>query len=253
MRTMVSSEPADRIATDILLWGGVVGPIGFVVVFLVEGAVRSGYDPVRLAVSYLSLGDGGWVQVATFLVTGILVLGFAVGVRRALLGGLGATGVPVAIALAGAGLVIAGVFSTMPAFGYPPGTPDGFPSDIPATAYLHVMGALLFFGGLVAAPLLLARRLRADGARGCGPRFGCDGGHRARLLRGVIGRPKRRAVLPDRRRPPPTRRDRRGPRLACVARAVVAAPSRAHRRVARNRREGRGCAAILGRRRDQRD
>jgi hypothetical protein len=74
--------------------------------------------------------------------------------------------VPVAIGLAGAGLVIAGVFSTMPAFGYPPGTPDGFPSEIPATAYLHVLGALLFFGGLVAAPLLLARRLRADGARG---------------------------------------------------------------------------------------
>ena len=170
MRTMstpeVSSKPADRIATDVLLWGGVVGAIGFTVVFLVEGAVRSGYDPVRLAVSYLSLGDGGWVQVATFLLTGILVLGFAVGVRRALLGGIGATGVPVAIGLAGAGLVIAGVFSTMPAFGYPPGTPDGFPSEIPATAYLHVMGALLFFGGLVAAPLLLSRRLRADGARG---------------------------------------------------------------------------------------
>ena len=170
MRTMstpeVSSEPADRIATDVLLWGGVAGAVGFTVVFLVEGAVRNGYDPVRLAVSYLSLGDGGWVQVATFIVTGILVLGFAVGVRRALLGGLGATGVPVAIALAGAGLVIAGVFSTMPAFGYPPGTPDGFPSEIPATAYLHVLGALLLFGGLVAAPLLLARRLRADGARG---------------------------------------------------------------------------------------
>jgi hypothetical protein len=162
----VSSEPAERIATDALLWGGVVGAIGFVIVFLVEGAVRSGYDPVRLAVSYLSLGDGGWVQVATFLVTGLLVLGFAVGVRRALLGGLGATGVPVSIALAGAGLVVAGVFSTMPAFGYPPGTPDGFPTNIPATAYLHVLGALLFFGGLAVAPLLLARRLRADGFRG---------------------------------------------------------------------------------------
>jgi len=39
MRTMstpeVSSKPADRIATDLLLWGGVVGAIGFTVVFLV--------------------------------------------------------------------------------------------------------------------------------------------------------------------------------------------------------------------------
>ncbi len=192
----VSSEPAERIATDALLWGGVVGAIGFVIVFLVEGAVRSGYDPVRLAVSYLSLGDGGWVQVAAFLVTGILVLGFAMGVRRALLGGLGATGVPVAIALAGAGLVIAGVFSTMPAFGYPPGTPDGFPSDIPATAYLHVLGALLFFGGLAAAPLLLARRLLAAGSRGAAIGSVAVAVDRARLLRRFVGRPGRRPFFP---------------------------------------------------------
>jgi protein-S-isoprenylcysteine O-methyltransferase Ste14 len=169
MRAMATrSTPSDspaRVATDALLWGGVVGAIAFVVVFLVEGVVRSGYDPVRLAVSFLSLGEGGWVQVATFLVTGVLVITFAAGVRRVLRGGLGATGVPVAIAVAGAGLVIAGLFSTMPAFGYPPGTPEGFPTQIPTTAYLHVLGALCFFGGLVVAPVLMARRLRSDGAR----------------------------------------------------------------------------------------
>lgn len=165
MRSTPSDAPA-RVATDALLWGGVVGTIGFVVVFVVEGVVRSGYDPVRLAVSYLSLGEGGWVQVATFLVTGALVIAFAAGVRRVLRGGVGATGVPLAIAMSGTGLVIAGLFSTMPAFGYPPGTPEGFPTQIPTTAYLHVLGALLFFGGLVVAPLLMARRLRADGARG---------------------------------------------------------------------------------------
>jgi hypothetical protein len=162
----LSPTPRARIATEVLLWGGVVGAAGFVVVFLVEGAVRDGYDPVRLAVSYLSLDEGGWIQVATFLVAGALVIGLAAGVRRMLRGGVGATGVPVAIALAGAGLVIAGLFSTMPAFGYPPGTPGGFPTDIPATAYLHVAGALCLFGGCVAAPLLMARRLRADGAAG---------------------------------------------------------------------------------------
>jgi hypothetical protein len=170
MRAMTSNdaraEPLARVPTDALLWGGAIGAFGFVVVFLFEGAVRSGYDPVRLQVSYLSLGEGGWLQVATFLVVGVLVLGLAVGVRRVLIGGLGATGVPIAIGLAGAGLIIAGVFSTVPAFGYPPGTPPGFPTEIPGAAYLHVLGALCFFGGLVAAPLLMARRMRADGARG---------------------------------------------------------------------------------------
>ena len=148
------------------MWGGFVGAVGFVVVFFVEGMVRSGYDPVRLQVSYLSLGEGGWIQVASFVVAGVLILGFALGVRRVLRGGIGAAGVPIAIGVAGAGLVIAGVFPTMPAFGYPPGTPPGFPSEIAATAYVHVLGAFCFFGGLVAAPLLRSRRLRADGARG---------------------------------------------------------------------------------------
>ena len=170
MRAMTSEDaragPVARVGTDALLWGGVVGAAGFVLVFLVEGVVRRGYDPMRLQVSYLSLGEGGWMQVASFLLAGVLVWGFALGVRRVLRGGIGATGVPIAIRVAGAGLVIAGAFSTMPAFGYPPGTPPGFPTEIPATSYLHVLGALCFFGGLVAAPLLMVRRLRAEGDGG---------------------------------------------------------------------------------------
>lgn len=146
-----------------LLWGGVIGPVLFVAVFLVDGATRAGYDPLRHQVSYLSLGDDGWVQVASFLVTGALVIAFAVGLRRALGGGPGAVGAPVAIAVVGGGLLVAGIFPTVPAFGFPPGTPDAFPTEIPASAYLHVLGAALFFGGMIAACLVTARRLRAMG------------------------------------------------------------------------------------------
>jgi hypothetical protein len=159
-------DPLAAVGTGTLLWTGFVGAVGFVGVFLAEGAVRTGYDPIRLQVSYLSLGDGGWTQVVAFLVTGALVVCFALGVRRRLRGGRGATGVPIAIGLAGTGLLIAGLFSTMPAFGYPPGTPPGFPREIAVSAYLHVAGALCFFGGLIAAPLLMARRLLSTGARG---------------------------------------------------------------------------------------
>ena len=48
----------------------------------------------------------------------------------------------------------------MPAYGYPPGTPDVFPTAIPSSAYVHVVGAIAFFGAMIAAPLLLARRFR---------------------------------------------------------------------------------------------
>ncbi len=59
------------------LWAGVIGPVAFVAVFLVEGLIRPGYDAMRLQVSYLSLGEGGWVQVLSFLVCGGLVVAFA--------------------------------------------------------------------------------------------------------------------------------------------------------------------------------
>ena len=149
-----------------LLWGGLIGPVLFVTVFVVLGVVRPGYEPLRHQVSYLSLGDGGWIQAASFIVTGVPVFAFAVGLRRVLTGGVGSVGTPVAVGVAGAGLLIAGVFPTTPAFGFPPGTPNAFPGDIPPSAYVHVVGAVAFFGGLIAAPLVMARRFRRTGERG---------------------------------------------------------------------------------------
>ena len=150
------------------MWAGVLGPVLFIAVFLLEGAVRPGYDPIRMQVSYLSLGDRGAIQVASFLATAGLLGLFAVQLRGRWrsAGGPAARGVPIAIGLTALGLLIAGLFSTMPAFGYPPGTPDAFPSDIPPTAYLHVLGAFLFFGGMIAAPAIMTRRFRASGDTG---------------------------------------------------------------------------------------
>jgi uncharacterized protein DUF998 len=149
-------------------WAGIAGPILFVAVFLVEGALRAGYDPVRMQVSYLSLGDRGPIQVASFLGCGALLGLFSAGLRRqlAVVGGPGCRIGPIAIGAVALGLIVAGIFSTMPAFGYPPGTPDAFPTDIPPNGYLHVAGALLFFGGMIAAPLVLARRFRSGGLGG---------------------------------------------------------------------------------------
>jgi hypothetical protein len=73
---------------------------------------------------------------------------------------VGATGIPVAVGFIGAGLVVAGLFPTMPAFGFPPGTPNAFPTEIPPSAYVHVAAAIAFFGGMIGAPLVAARRFR---------------------------------------------------------------------------------------------
>jgi hypothetical membrane protein len=140
------------------LVAGVVAPLLFTAVWLVDGATRAGYDPMRHQVSLLSLGDRGWLQVASFLVTGTLLLVFAQGLRTVLAGGDARRVVPGAIAVTGVGLALAGVFSTQPMFGYPPGTPEGLAAVVTLTDALHLLAALLLFAGLFVLPVALARR-----------------------------------------------------------------------------------------------
>ena len=98
----------DERRTIACLWASVAAPIVFTTVYLVEGATRSGYDPLRHQVSLLSLGDRGWVQILNFLVTGALLLLFAIGLRGWLWGGPGGRVAPGAAAIAGLGLLLAG-------------------------------------------------------------------------------------------------------------------------------------------------
>ena len=154
------------LSTRALLAGGVVGPVLFVLVFTVLGAISPGYDPMRQFVSLLSLSDWGWLQVASFLLTGLLVVASAVGLRRVLNNGIGCRLAPIGVGLAGLGLIVAGIFSTDPLQGYPPGTPLGLPLTASWHAVLHLLGALLFFGGLPFASIVLARRFRSGGELG---------------------------------------------------------------------------------------
>lgn len=57
-------------------WAGVIGPAIFVAVFLLEGWIRPGYNPMAEYVSALSLGGRGWVQIANFVLFGALLFGF---------------------------------------------------------------------------------------------------------------------------------------------------------------------------------
>lgn len=148
-----------------LLAGGVIGPVLFVIVFLVEGATRPGYSAWRHFVSQLSLSDQGWEQVANFLVCGLLCLGFAVGLRRALGGGKGAVAGPVALAIFSTALIVAGIFSTDPALGYPAGTPA--PTGSPALhgtlhGMVHGFAGLVCFVSLTFACFVLARRFAGN-------------------------------------------------------------------------------------------
>ena len=143
--------------TTLLLTCGVVAGSLFMVVALVQSFLRPGFDLRRHAISMLSLGELGWIQVADFVACGALFLALAVGVRRVLHPGPAGTWGPLLLGGFGTGLVIAGVFSTDPALGFPPGAPAGIPATMSWHAMLHSLGFFLAFSSLTAASFVLAR------------------------------------------------------------------------------------------------
>jgi len=145
-----------------LILASLIAPPAFVVGYTLIGRSRPGYDPMRHSVSLLSLTSRGWTQTANFLATGALIAAGGRGLWRA---GTGAVprAAAVGTALAGAGLVTAGIFRSDPVNGYPPGTPEEMPESLTAIGAMHLVGAFLFFGSLSVAPLLVARGASATG------------------------------------------------------------------------------------------
>jgi Protein of unknown function (DUF998) len=149
----------------LLRCGAAAGPV-FVAVFLLEGAVRDGYRPLRHPVSSLALGPRGWIQAGNFAMAGTLFLAGGAGLARA--GGPAASrAAPVLIGAAGAGLIGAAVFTTDPVSGYPPGTPDALTHPT-RTGIAHNLAAVPVFVGLPAAALASGWRSWRAGQR----RFG---------------------------------------------------------------------------------
>jgi hypothetical protein len=140
----------------LLTCGVVAGPL-FVAAFLLEGSLRAGYDPLRHPVSSLSIGDAGWTQTTNFLITGALVVVFALGLW---LRGSGPW-TPALVALVGVGLLGAGVWTCDPINGYPPGTPLAPVATTSGT--LHNAFSALVFLGLPIACLGTAWRERGRG------------------------------------------------------------------------------------------
>src|SRR5438876_2094481 len=133
-------------ATTFLIACGAIGPLLFILVFLIEGATRPGYSAWHNYVSSLSLSDQGWMQVANFLVCGLLILGFAVGLRQVLQTGRGSVWGPILIGVFSVALIVAGLFVTDPSLGYPPGTHGSGPQTL--HGIIHGVAGLTTFSSL---------------------------------------------------------------------------------------------------------
>jgi hypothetical protein len=151
--------------TRLLLVGGIVAAPLFILVWTVQAFTREGFRPTFHPLSLLSLGDGGWVQIANFVVTGLLLIGAGMGLRRATGGGRGSTWVAVLVAIMGVGLVTAGIFVTDAGAGFPAGAPQGAP-QMSWHGGVHEVGFVLTQLAFMLVAILLAVRFGRAGERG---------------------------------------------------------------------------------------
>ncbi|HEX4204772.1 MAG TPA: DUF998 domain-containing protein [Ktedonobacteraceae bacterium] len=161
METSAQSAGEQKVSTRLLLACGAIGSLLNIVVLLILGAIRPGYNAWQIPDSSLELGEGGWIQITNYIVSGVLLLAFAIGLRRVLRTGRGSTWGPILLGIYGLTFIGAGIFVTDPVLGYPPGA-----SSTPTVpGILHDLFGQLQFISLSVACFVLARRDAADPAR----------------------------------------------------------------------------------------
>ncbi len=151
--------------TKILLASGAIGCWLFVIASIIEGRIHLDYNPIRHPVSSLALGDFGWMQVANFIILGLLILGFAIGLRRSLQPSKDSIWGSLLLGLVAIGLIGAGIFITDPDYGYPVDMPVLLGPDS-LRGYLHELFSLLIFVGLPVACFVLRHRFLVTGESG---------------------------------------------------------------------------------------
>ena len=161
--------PVARVSTRALLTGGVVaGPL-YVAVWLSQAFTRDGFDITRHPASLLANGGPGWIQTTNFIVSGLLCIGAAIGLRQTMRAG-GLSGVrgrvwgPRLLAAYGLGLLLAAAFPADPAAGFPVGTPADY-AEISSRGMGHFVAGTIGFSGLIAACFVFGAHFRAVGRR----------------------------------------------------------------------------------------
>jgi hypothetical protein len=125
---------------------------------------RPGFDLQRHAISVLSLGEGGWLMVAAFIVSGVLTLACAIGLSHIIKEGRGRHAIPILIGLYGLGLVLAGIFPAPAGYGFPAGTPEDQLPIMTPSAIVHSIAFMLAFGSLIVACFVAAARFAGASA-----------------------------------------------------------------------------------------
>ena len=153
-----------RVTKSLLGYGVIAGPI-YVFVSLAQAFTREGFDVSRHAWSLLANGQHGWIQIANLIACGLMLVAFAVGLRRVLATGAGASWAPRLVAVYGLSLVTAGAFRADPALGFPVGTPQGS-TAVSWHGMVHFLAGAIGFTALAIACFVLAHRYATERSHG---------------------------------------------------------------------------------------
>lgn len=154
-------EPVARQTRALLACGVLAGPL-YIAVTAIHALTRDGFNPRIHRYNLLTTGDLGWIHRTNYVVAGVLMVLFAVGVRRVLRQGGGGLWGPRLLGLYGVAYISSGLFPADPVIGFPPGT-------LSQSATWHGTLQLASRGvssvALIAASLVIARWFTAQGLR----------------------------------------------------------------------------------------
>ncbi len=136
----------NQVARWLVLIGGVINPIAFVLAYTVAGILRPGYSPIRQAISDLGVGPNGWLLDTIAVLHGLLLMAFAVGfalsMRQVLNVGWRWFGAALLV-LRGLALVTAGIFT-----------------DAPSTVRIHSLATIVGLLSMISAFIVIGLGLR---------------------------------------------------------------------------------------------
>jgi hypothetical membrane protein len=133
-----------------LALAGIIGPVWFTTLVIVQGFLIPDYSHLRMPISALAAWPSGWIQILNFCVFGALIVAFASGLHMGVQPTRGgAVGVALLVA-SGVGIIAAGVF--------PWKMVDGVPTVTPA----HAAAAITSFAATGLGLIVFSRRMNAD-------------------------------------------------------------------------------------------
>ena len=138
----------------IAAWAGMLAPVLFVAIFTIAGWLRPGYEPLKTYVSALSLGSYGWIQMANFVILGVLLFLFSRGVAAEFPSGRASRAGPILLAIMSILFILSGPLRMDPT-----GTPL---SQVTIHGTIHGLAGGIIFILMPITCFVFLRRFRVD-------------------------------------------------------------------------------------------